>query len=163
VASLPATSGKDYSFVKSYEGLAYDRDELTQVMRRTYDELIDFVTSSPFQELMTEFSAMTTAERVQFVRDVLLSDIELTRRGVDLPEGVLIQRSAFGDRRPTLFVVKKFLPDAYRDVWENVNITFDDEFADSSVSRDAHISWRPPLRVDMQAQAMAEGRDLESV
>jgi hypothetical protein len=44
-----------------------------------------------------------------------------------------------------------------------VNITFDNEFVDSAVSRDPEKCWRPPLPVNVQAQAMAEGRDLEAL
>lgn len=146
-----------------YDGLAYDRQELASVMRRTYDELIDFVTTSQFKVLMEEMGRLPAHSRPLFVASVLLNKGELSLRGVEVPEGILIQRSAFGDRRPTLFVVKKFLPEPYTDVWENVNITFDNEFQDQEVSRDSAVCWRLPLSPDRQAQAMAEGRDLEAV
>lgn len=146
-----------------YEGLDYDQAELAGVMRRTYDELIEFVSTLEFSELMLEMGALSTAERVAFVSAVILKPQELAIRGVVAPEGVLIQRSAFGDRRPTLFVVKKFLPEKYKNVWQNVNLTFDNEYVDSSISRDAAVSWREPLAPDVQAKAMYEGRELEKV
>ena len=37
------------------------------------------------------------------------NEAERAARGFTVPEGILIQASAFGDRRPTLFAVKKFL------------------------------------------------------
>jgi len=112
---------------------------------------------------MSEFGELGPSRRPLFVVDVLLNDDELARRGVRVPEGVLIQRSAFGDRRPTLFAVKKFLPSNFRDVWENVNLTFDNKFADESVSRSPEVSWREPLPVGEQARIMATGGDLERV
>ncbi|MBO6602034.1 hypothetical protein [Rhodophyticola sp.] len=146
-----------------YDGLAYDRDELARVMRATYDEIIDFVTTPEFKALMTEMSALSPVERPRFVFDVLLNDEALASRGIVAPEGLLIQRSAFGDRRPTLFVVKKFLPEEYKNVWQNVNITFDNAFVDESVGRDPETSWRVPLPADVQAAAMARGKELETV
>jgi hypothetical protein len=132
-------------------------------MRATYDELIEFVTTPAFKAVMAEFEEIDSAERPAFVVSVLLNKEELARRGVNVPEGVLIQRSAFGDRRPTLFCVKKFLPKKYHDVWQNVNLTFDNRFPDNSVARTPDIAWREPLPIDLQAKAMAEGRDLEKV
>jgi|SRR5271157_384378 len=146
-----------------YENLSYGRDELAQAMRATYDDLIDFVTTQEFKAVMKEFRDLPSHERPAFVLSVLLDKEELDRRGVHAPDGILIQRSAFGDRRPTLFCVKKYLPERYRDVWQNVNLTFDNEFADESVSRAPEVAWRPPLPIDLQAQVMAAGRDLEDV
>jgi hypothetical protein len=146
-----------------YDCLAYDRAELAAAMRRTYDEIIDFVMTPAFRSVIEEFDTLEPAERPPFVLDVLLNPAELERRGVVVPEGMLIQRSAFGDRRPTLFVVKKYLPQPFTDVWQNVNITFDNAFADEAVSRDPATCWRPPLPVELQAAAMAMGRDLETI
>ena len=108
-----------------YKHLSYDQTELAQAMRTTYDELIDFVTTPAFKGVMEEFGKLHPEARPAFVMSVLLNKEELARRGVDIPEGLLIQRSAFGDRRPTLFCVKKFLPKKHMDVWQNVNLTFD--------------------------------------
>jgi hypothetical protein len=90
-----------------YAGLAYGRAELATVMRRTYDEIIDFVTTPEFEALMEEMGRLPAVERPRFVVSVLLNDEALKNRGIVVPDGLLIQRSAFGDRRPTLFVVKK--------------------------------------------------------
>jgi hypothetical protein len=125
-------------------------------MRATYDDLIDFVATPKFRALMDEFGRLPSHERPAFVLSVLLNKDELARRGVHTPEGILIQRSAFGDRRPTLFCVKKYLPQKYSDVWQNVNITIDNQFADESVSRAPEIAWRQPLPVDVQAEANCE-------
>ena len=142
--------------------LAYTIDELRDVMLEYCDKIIAFVTSEQFRAVMDEMSDLSHLERPLFVHDVLLNDTELKKRGVIAPEGILIQRSAFGDRRPTLFAVKHFLPEKYRNVWENVNITFDNEYL-TEVPRDREICWRAPLQPDEQAQAMVEGRPLEIV
>ncbi len=144
-----------------YEHLPYSRSELATAMRQAYDEIIDFVTAPEFTAVMLELRALRSPQRPQFVQSVLLSEEELQHRGVAVPEDILIQRSAFGDRRPTLFAVKKFLPEKYRDVWQNVNITFDNAFVDATVSREPDIAWRPPLPVAKQAKMMAAGLDLE--
>lgn len=146
---------------EAYSHLAYSQADLQQVMREHYAKIIDFVTSPPFRALMLEMSAMSHLERPGFVAEVLLDDAELARRGVTVPEGILIQRSAFGDRRPTLFAVKHFLPDGFNDVWQNVNITFDNEYLDADVPRTRDVCWRPPLTPAQQALAMARDLPLE--
>lgn len=145
----------------NYKGLPFGKQELVDAMRRTYDELIDYITTDEFSSVLKEMSSLTSAERPQFVISVLLNESERNKRGIQPPDGILIQRSAFGDRRPTLFVVKKFLPEHLSHAWENVNITFDNEFSDESVSRKAEIAWRSPLDVNLQARLMTEGKELE--
>jgi hypothetical protein len=146
-----------------YPNLSYSQAELQAVMRAHYDKIIDFITSEPFKALMQEMSALSHLERPKFVREVLLDESKLKARGVTVPHGILIQRSAFGDRRPTLFAVKHFLPENFSDVWQNVNITFDNDYLGVAISRDRETCWRAPLPPDVQAQAMVEGADLEKV
>jgi len=146
-----------------YAHLAYSPAELQAAMRTHYDKIIDFVTSEPFKALMEEMSKLSHLARPQFIHDVLLDKAELKRRGVVVPEGILIQRSAFGDRRPTLFAVKHFLPEKFSDVWQNVNITFDNVYLDGEIARDRETCWRAPLPPDVQAQAMADGLALEEL
>jgi hypothetical protein len=126
-------------------------------MRRDYDVLIGLVVSEPFRRLCHELNGLPDAEREAYVRNVFLCREELAKRGVEVPEGVLIQRSSFGDRRPTLFCVKKYLPTKFHSAWENVNLTFDASYSDEEVSRDPSICWRNPLRPDYQAELMAQG------
>ena len=146
-----------------YSNLSYGQDELAQVMRVAYDDLIEFVTTPEFRAVMEELKNLRSEERPAFVLSVLLNTKELTKRKIHTPDGILIQRSAFGDRRPTLFCVKKYLPDKYSNVWQNVNLTFDNQFLDESVSRAPEIAWREPLPVNLQAEAMASGVDLEQI
>lgn len=146
-----------------YDELGYSREELMQAMTETYAVLINFVTSSEFKALCEEMGALPETDRPQFVAEVILNDSELRKRGVLRADDILIQRSAFGDRRPTLFCVKKYLPLKFHNVWQNVNFTFDNPFFDEAISRDASIAWRLPVRADVQSVLMAGGVNLESV
>jgi hypothetical protein len=58
--------------------------------------------------------------------------------------------------------VKKFLPVKFHAAWENVNLTFDNEYNDKDVSRDPAVAWRKPLPVSLQNALIAEHIDLES-
>jgi hypothetical protein len=147
----------------NYQGLDFGRDELTAVMRKTYDEIIDFVTTPAFKAFHKELMSLQPKDRPVFVARVLLEPDELDKRGIVVPEGILIQTSAFGDRRPTLFAVKKLLPRKYHRAWENLNLTFDNEHEDEKVSHIPEKAWRPPLPVALQNALIAADADLESV
>jgi len=148
------------SIADAFAGLAYSQADLQRQMRIHYDKILDFITSPPFVSLMEEMSYISHLDRPQFVHDVLLNDAALRERSVEVPSGILIQRSAFGDRRPTLFAVKHFLPAEFSNVWQNVNITFDNEYLDGEISRNRDVCWRAPLSPELQALAMSEGREL---
>jgi hypothetical protein len=145
-----------------YPKLDFDRDELSQAMREGYDDLIEFITRPAFQAIYAELMALPAKDRPGFVSSVLLNSDELAARGLDVPDGILIQTSAFGDRRPTLFAVKKFLPKKFHKAWENVNWTFSNDFDLDDIRKDAENSWRPPLPVSLQNALMSSERDLES-
>jgi hypothetical protein len=146
-----------------YEGLDFDRDELSAVMKRNYEDILNFITKPVFQSLFSEMMDLPPTERPKYVYKVWLDPIELKNRGLDVPEGILIQTSAFGDRRPTLFVVKKFLPDKYHRAWENVNWTFNNAFNDEDVPYDPESSWRLPLSVSAQNALIIKDIDLQSM
>ena len=147
-----------------YPGLDFDRAELSAVMRSYYDDIIDFILTPGFQTLYTELMALPESERPAYVSQVIMSPEERAKRGVmDIPDGILLQTSAFGDRRPTLFAVKKFLPEKYHGAWENVNMTFGLKFEDGAVSRDPRDAWRSPLPVALQNAMLTSGADLEEV
>lgn len=146
-----------------YDGLDFSPEELQRAMEENYDDLCKFMVAPEFQAVHNELMSLPTEERPRFVVDVLLDSEELARRGVNVPPGILIQTSAFGDRRPTLFVLKKFLPEKFHAAWENVNWTFNNEFEDEDVPYDTESSWRRPLRVDVQNALLAGGEDLQAV
>src|SRR4051794_1090648 len=85
----------------NYEGLDFGREELMRAMRATYDDVIAFITTPEFTAFFKEMLSLDPKARPAFVRDVLFSGEELRRRGFVVPGDILIQRSAFGDRRPT--------------------------------------------------------------
>jgi hypothetical protein len=99
-------------------------------------ELREFTETPQFQRVLAEMDALSFEERDLFVRRHLLVPGELERLGITPPEGILIQRSSFGDGRPTVFAVVKYLPNDYR----KVTITYDHR---------EDVSWvtRPDLLV----------------
>jgi hypothetical protein len=147
----------------NYEDLDFGRKELMRVMRDTYDDIIAFVTTPGFRKFYEELMSMHPTQRPAFVRRVLFQPDEMLRWDIIVPDGILIQTSAFGDRRPTLFAVKKMMPEKYQLVWENMNLTFNNEFRDEDISRSLENAWRPPLPVALQNHLLARGEDLESV
>ena len=106
----PFTSEPIDSDEVMYEGLDFGRVELMGVMRETYDDIISFVTIPSFKAFYEEMMDMEPERRPAFISRVLFRPEELRRRGIVVPDGILIQTSAFGDRRPTLFAVKKMMP-----------------------------------------------------
>ncbi|MGW8500234.1 hypothetical protein [Streptomyces sp. CLCI03] len=146
-----------------YPGLDFNQAELASVMRKNYDDLIEFVTSPAFKKVHAELMDLPEPQRPAFIMEVLLRPDEMRKRGVEIPPGILIQMSAFGDRRPTLFAVKKFLPKKYHGAWENVNITFSNSYDEEDVSREGDVAWRAPMPVALQNALIANGDDLESV
>jgi hypothetical protein len=146
-----------------YQGLDFDRGELSSVMKNNYEDIIEFIAQPVFQSLFIEMMNLQPNERPSFVNEVWLNSDELKKRGLDIPAGILIQTSAFGDRRPTLFVVKKFLPEKYHRVWENVNWTFNNDFKDEEVPSDPENSWRLPLTVSAQNALLTKNIDLQSI
>lgn len=154
----PATSATS----ANYDGLDFGPAELAGAMRETYDDIITFVTTPGFKAFHEEMMSLDPRQRPGFISRVLFRRDEMHRRGIVVPEGILIQTSAFGDRRPTLFAVKKMMPTKYHDAWENMNLTFNNEFQDSDVSMSDENAWRPPLPVAIQNELLARGEDLES-
>src|SRR4051794_18442083 len=97
-------------------------------MQSAYRDLIELACSQPFERLLDDLYALAPWERPQFVNQVILSGKALAQRGIHIPSDILVVRSSFGDRRPTLFCIKKYLPPALQSHWQNVNLTFDNIF-----------------------------------
>lgn len=153
----------EVSQMTAYPGLDFDREELSAAMRHNYNRIIAFITTPEFQALDRELRSLAPPDRPHFVRTVVLQPTELAKRGIVVPDDFLIQTSAFGDRRPTLFAIKIFLPEKFHKAWENTNFTFNNEYEEEQVTRDPDKAWRPPLRVDLQNALISQGVDLESV
>lgn len=84
-------------------------------------EIAEFVQTEEFQDFLEELWYTPSEERPQFVRDTILDEEEREQRGIEVPEGMAIQRSAFADQRPTLFCVTKWL----NNMEVKVTVTFD--------------------------------------
>jgi hypothetical protein len=96
---------------------------LETVMQDALERIKEFAFSEPFVGVLAEFWSTPEAERAEYVSRVLLAPEELRKRGVRLPDDLLIQRTAFRDNRPTQFAIVKHLPDGY--LWRKATITFD--------------------------------------
>lgn len=146
----------------NYKDLDFNRDELSSVMKEYYSHIISFITEPIFQELFYEMMCLNPKDRPSYVNEVWLNKEFLKEKGLEIPDGILIQTSAFGDRRPTLFVVKKFLPEKYHRAWENVNWTFNNDFKNEDVPFDSKNAWRLPLSVSVQNAIISNGLDLQN-
>lgn len=139
-----------------------DAVQIRDAMLRCYEDLFAFVATPTFRQVHAELYSLPPNERPKYVLTVLMNPDALRERGVVPPTGVLIQRSAFGDRRPTLFCVKKYLPKELQLYWQNVNITFDNPVDDELVPRDQR-AWRKPLPAGAQATLIAHNMTAEDV
>lgn len=97
------------------------RNEIEQ----TIGEISEFVYSPKFYPLVQELRSLPIQEHKRFVRDIIINREELVKRGINVPEGMIVQRSVFGDNRPTLFCVTKYLKEGNR----KVTVTIDDSWA----------------------------------
>lgn len=103
--------------------------DLTRWMADGLRAIARYTSSEPFRRMYDAMGGMSFEAKTRFVRTVLLNPDELERRGLTPPPGVRIQRSEFGDRRPTVFCVTQALPEGAQ--WKRMTITFDhgDSFA----------------------------------
>jgi hypothetical protein len=99
--------------------------EIATTIRLAVADIAQFVRTESFMDLLDELYACANEAQPRFVHDVLLDSDQLLSRGISVPEGLMIQRSAFADGRPTLFCVTKIVPLAYP--WHKVTITFDSQ------------------------------------
>jgi hypothetical protein len=132
------------------------REDLREVMLDHYSDLLDVYFSEEFQNLFQEMRNLPEKERPQFVEEVFLDEEVLRKEGVEIPEDVLIQRSSFGDRRPTLFCLKKYLPEEYQEkfAWQNVNITFDNDHENWPIL-DGEDAWRKPMHYNLEKKILS--------
>ena len=126
-----------------------------------YDEIIQFVTTPEFNSVYNELMDLPLNDMPKFVVDVLLNDVELQNRGVNRPNNFFIMRTSFGDRRPTLFCVKKWLPRDLLVFWENINITFGIDFKEDVL--DNASAWRSPVPVAIQHEYLSGRLTKENV
>jgi hypothetical protein len=99
------------------------REAVQHEARAGLEAIRDFITSNEFIRVLGELYEHAPEDRDAFVRTVLLDPEALQRRGITVPEGIKVQRSQFGDHRPTIFCVTKLMSDGVR----KVTYTFDNE------------------------------------
>lgn len=99
------------------------REAVQKEAREGLEEIRDFITTDEFVSLLGELYDLPPEDRDNYVRTVLLDADELRKRGIRTPDGIKIQRSQFGDHRPTIFCVTKLMSDGVR----KVTYTFDNE------------------------------------
>jgi hypothetical protein len=132
---------------------------LREEMLAGYEKLFSIAQDPSFQRMLDELYGFPPNKRPRFVSDVIMNPEERLRRGVHIPDDVLVLRSAFGDRRPTLFCLKKYLSRDLHKYWQNVNLTFDNPADPASIPTDAR-AWRKPLQAEIQAAAIESGLDI---
>jgi hypothetical protein len=98
-------------------------EAIRAVIRDAVKRIGQLVCRSEFQAMLTELFALEERDRPSFVLRVILNEDERKKRGVIVPDRMVIQRSTFADKRPTLFCVTQLVPLAYP--WDKVTITFD--------------------------------------
>lgn len=91
-------------------------------VRISLREIAEFVETKEFRSLLSDMYSLPQTKREQFVDSIVLRQSERLKRRVVVPDGMKIQRSTFGDGRPTLFCVSKRLPFHSR---QKVTFTFD--------------------------------------
>lgn len=127
---------------------------LFAAMRSAYDELLNFAGRPEFQILLDELYSLPPHLRPSFVNEVIMDAEKMAERGLAPPDGILIQRSSFGDRRPTLFCIKKYIDERLQTHWQNVNLTFDNIYEGPEVPRGSD-AWRRPLPFGVQQALVA--------
>lgn len=100
-----------------------DTKVLAQHIEQGLRELEQFASTAEFCALLDELWAVPLEQRADFVTDVILNPHERDKRGIRVPDGIVLQRSAFRDDRPTLFCMVRYIPEGLE--WSKVTITFD--------------------------------------
>ncbi len=140
-----------------YEGLDFSPRELIKLMKNAYKDLLKYVEQPQFLDFYKKLMDLDPKERPNFVKIRLFTKDGLDNLNLQPPDGILIQTSSFGDRRPTLFAVKKMMPQKYQLVWENMNITFNNEFTTDDFPINSKSGWRAPLPVGVQNGLISKG------
>jgi Tol biopolymer transport system component len=99
------------------------REALRTEARAGLEQIRDFITTDAFITVLGDLYALAPEDRDAYVRRVLLDPGQLAARGIVAPDGIKVQRSQFGDHRPTIFCVTKLMSDGVR----KVTYTFDSD------------------------------------
>lgn len=94
--------------------------EFQKEMKNSLLQITKFVNTESFQHMLQNLYDLPKEDRMSFVNDIILNPEELSRRQIHVPDDMIIQKSMFGDGRPTLFCVTNLLADPT----EKVTFTF---------------------------------------
>lgn len=97
------------------------RDAIRGEAKEALLAIREYITTDAFVAMLTELYELDPERRDEFVRTELLDPARLKARNIEPPPGVKVQRSQFGDDRPTVFCVTKLMSDRVR----KVTYTFD--------------------------------------
>lgn len=114
----------------------FSLNEKLAIYRRCLSDVVEFANSPQLRELLSEMWQLPPFLRHEFVDLVVLNDEELSRRGVQVPPDMNLQRSWFEDERPTLFCITKSLPPGIG--WKVVTVT-----VDNPAGSDTAAIWKP--------------------
>ena len=127
-----------------------DAKQLAKNIQAALADITAFIEKPEFQTVLAELAAVPPELREYFIRSVLISREELSRRGVEVPEDITVQRSAFEDNRPTLFCITKYLPEM-GNARKKVTVTFDEGWENA---------WELP---SFPAEKVLGGRDVREL
>lgn len=120
----------DYPLVEEDSGMPpLTVEAIKDEVRRGLEEIRDYITTDPFVRMLEELYALQPSDRDAFVRTQLLDAAHLRERDITPPADIKVQRSQFGDDRPTIFCVTKLMSDGIR----KVTYTFDNDLALTTV------------------------------
>nr|MDT0661136.1 hypothetical protein [Micromonospora sp. DSM 115978] len=124
---IPKLSRIDYDKIEADGPLPpLEAETVRTEMRQELENIRDFVTTEPFLDLVDHVYSLPVENRDEFVRTVILDTERLREEwNVVPPDGIKLQRSQFGDNRPTIFCVVKPLADGIR----KVTVTLDSRSA----------------------------------
>lgn len=102
--------GSELDAFEEYEHephLEFDRDRYEESLSILKD-IKSFAKQNNFQELLNELYSQPVEKMNAFVHDKIINEGALRERGVEVPDDIIVQRSAFADDRPTLFCITKY-------------------------------------------------------
>jgi hypothetical protein len=117
----------DYDVVEADGPLPpFDADSMRADVKRGLEDIREFVSTDEVLNLLDHVYGLPMDDRDEFVRTVVLDEAVLAEKwGIVPPPGIKLQRSQFGDGRPTIFCVVRVLADGIR----KVTFTFDSSSA----------------------------------
>lgn len=96
--------------------LVSDQNSLRSALTNAYEDLRIFFNSLKFQELLSELNNLPEDLKTSFVKDVILNSTERKKRGLVVPDDILIEISTFRNGRKSYFCIRKRVFDRFNAV-----------------------------------------------